>query len=89
MQSAGQCGCYTVLVDGAPRVSCVTPMRRVRDRIIITTFEGLPDDLSKAWAESFASTGGSQCGFCTPALSGSSDPILISSSGSVGTVAGG
>lgn len=63
----GQCGCCTVLVDGAPRVSCVTPVRRVRDRSV-TTLEGLPDDLAEAWADSFASTGGSQCGFCTPGI---------------------
>ena len=63
----GQCGCCTVLVDGAPRVSCVTPVRRVRDRTV-TTLEGLPDDLRAAWTESFAATGGSQCGFCTPGI---------------------
>lgn len=63
----GQCGCCTVLVDGAPRVSCVTPVRRVRDREI-TTLEGLPDEISSAWAKSFAATGGSQCGFCTPGI---------------------
>ena len=63
----GQCGCCTVLVDGAPRVSCVTPVRRVRDREI-TTLEGLPNEVSGAWADSFAATGGSQCGFCTPGI---------------------
>ncbi|MCY4493198.1 MAG: 2Fe-2S iron-sulfur cluster-binding protein [Acidimicrobiaceae bacterium] len=56
-----------MLVDGAPRVSCVTPVRRVRDRAV-TTLEGLPDDLAGAWADSFASTGASQCGFCTPGI---------------------
>jgi aerobic-type carbon monoxide dehydrogenase small subunit (CoxS/CutS family) len=63
----GQCGCCTVLVDGQPRVSCVTPVRRVGDREI-TTPDGLPADVSSAWGAAFASTGGSQCGFCTPGI---------------------
>lgn len=63
----GQCGCCTVLVDGQPRVSCVTPVRRVRDREI-TTVDGLPADVSSAWGDAFAATGGSQCGFCTPGI---------------------
>jgi aerobic-type carbon monoxide dehydrogenase small subunit (CoxS/CutS family) len=61
----GQCGCCTVLVDGAPRVACVTPARRVVGRSI-TTIAGLPD--ADEWARSFCATGGSQCGFCTPGI---------------------
>ncbi len=63
----GQCGCCTVLVDGQARVSCVTPVRRVRDREI-TTVDGLGDETRAAWGDAFASTGGSQCGFCTPGI---------------------
>ena len=63
----GQCGCCTVLVDGQPRVSCVTPVRRVRGREV-TTVEGLAPDVRAAWGEAFAATGGSQCGFCTPGI---------------------
>lgn len=61
----GQCGCCTVLVDGAPRVACVTPVRRVRGRAI-TTADGL--DGADAWAKAFCDTGASQCGFCTPGI---------------------
>lgn len=63
----GQCGCCTVLVDGAPRVACVTPVRRIAGRRI-TTVDGLPDDERTAWAAAFVATGGSQCGFCTPGI---------------------
>src|SRR5690606_13813036 len=63
----GQCGCCTVLVDGAPRVACVTPARRARGRAV-TTLEGLPSEVSSAWAEAFTACGASQCGFCTPGI---------------------
>ncbi len=63
----GQCGCCTVLVDGAPRVSCVTPVRRVAGRVI-TTVDGLDADDRDRWAEAFLATGASQCGFCTPGI---------------------
>jgi xanthine dehydrogenase small subunit len=63
----GQCGCCTVLVDGEPRVACVTPVRRVAGREITTT-EGLSDDVRRAWSDAFLASGGSQCGFCTPGI---------------------
>jgi aerobic-type carbon monoxide dehydrogenase small subunit (CoxS/CutS family) len=63
----GQCGCCTVLVDGQPRVACVTPARRVRGRSI-TTLDGLDPGERAAWGEAFCATGASQCGFCTPGI---------------------
>lgn len=61
----GQCGCCTVLVDGQPRVACVTPVRRVVGREV-TTVAGLPD--APAWGAAFTAVGASQCGFCTPGI---------------------
>ena len=63
----GQCGCCTVLVDGQPRVACVTPARRVHGRAI-TTVEGIDDTARDRWAAAFCATGASQCGFCTPGI---------------------
>jgi xanthine dehydrogenase small subunit len=63
----GQCGCCTVLVDGAARVSCVTPARRVAGRVV-TTVDGLSDEDRGRWSAAFVATGASQCGFCTPGI---------------------
>ena len=63
----GQCGCCTVLVDGSPRVACVTPVRRVAGRRV-TTAEGLDRAERDRWAAAFVATGASQCGFCTPGI---------------------
>lgn len=63
----GQCGCCTVLVDGAPRVACVSPLKRMAGRAI-TTVDGLDDDVRTVWAEALLATGGSQCGACTPGI---------------------
>jgi len=63
----GQCGCCTVLVDGAPRVACVTPLRRVAGRRV-TTVDGLATEERRRWCDAFVATGASQCGFCTPGI---------------------
>jgi isoquinoline 1-oxidoreductase alpha subunit len=64
----GQCGACTVLIDGAARRSCLTPVGSVADREI-TTIEGLSDGerlhpLQKAFIDCDAM----QCGYCTPGM---------------------
>ena len=63
----GQCGCCTVWVDGTPRISCVTPVRRIAGRGV-TTVEGLPPERRTRWSTAFVAHGASQCGFCTPGI---------------------
>jgi aerobic-type carbon monoxide dehydrogenase small subunit (CoxS/CutS family) len=61
----GGCGACTVLVDGEPRRSCLTPLAAVEGSRI-DTVEGLgtPDDLSPVQA-AFHEHYAAQCGFCT------------------------
>jgi aerobic-type carbon monoxide dehydrogenase small subunit (CoxS/CutS family) len=63
----GQCGCCTVLVDGEPRVACVTPVARVAGRSVVTV-DGLDPAVRDDLAARFVARGGSQCGFCTPGI---------------------
>jgi aerobic-type carbon monoxide dehydrogenase small subunit (CoxS/CutS family) len=64
----GGCGTCTVLVDGEPRRSCLTPLAAV-DGSTITTLEGLgePESMSPVQA-AFHNGYAAQCGFCTPGM---------------------
>jgi aerobic carbon-monoxide dehydrogenase small subunit len=64
----GTCGACTVLVDGEPRLSCITLADDCGGRAV-ETVAGLAKDgqlhpLQRAFADHFAT----QCGFCTPGM---------------------
>jgi isoquinoline 1-oxidoreductase alpha subunit len=60
----GQCGACTVLIDGQPTRSCLTPVSVVGGAQKIATIESLPRDgthpLQQAWMELDVP----QCGYC-------------------------
>jgi aerobic-type carbon monoxide dehydrogenase small subunit (CoxS/CutS family) len=64
----GGCGACTVLVDGQPRRSCLTPVAAI-DGASITTVEGLgtPEHLSVV-QQAFTHHYAAQCGFCTSGM---------------------
>lgn len=59
----GLCGACTVLINGVPERSCVTPVKDVQGKKVVT-IEGIPEDhaVKKAWLADEVS----QCGYCQP-----------------------
>jgi 4-hydroxybenzoyl-CoA reductase subunit gamma len=72
----GECGACTVLVDGEPRLACITLAASVSGKRI-ETIEGLSEGgrmgrLQEAFHEKL----GTQCGFCTPGMVMAAEALL-------------
>jgi len=65
----GECGGCTVLVDGAPVLSCITLVKSVVGAEIVT-IEGVAPEPGKLdpIQEAFLEQAAVQCGFCTPGM---------------------
>jgi aerobic-type carbon monoxide dehydrogenase small subunit (CoxS/CutS family) len=74
----GECGACTVLVDGEPRLSCLTLAIDAEGREI-TTVEGLAAaDSLHPLQDAFAELSAAQCGYCTPGMLLSAQALLAS-----------
>src|SRR5258708_34058713 len=62
---AGVCGACTVLVDGAPGVSCLMPARAAAGKSV-TTVEGIGAGKLHQVQKAFMANDALQCGFGTP-----------------------
>ena len=71
-----RCGACTVLVDGLPIRSCVTPVARVSGKQV-TTIEGLEKDGKlNALQDAFLKADALQCGYCTSGMLMSATALL-------------
>ena len=72
----GECGACTVLVDGEPRLACITLAGSVEARAIETieslATQGRLSALQRAVHEKL----GTQCGFCTPGMVMAAEALL-------------
>lgn len=64
----GQCRACTVLLDGRPAITCITPVRAAAGKTIVT-IEGLAEEgrLHRV-QQAFLDEGAMQCGYCVPGM---------------------
>jgi 4-hydroxybenzoyl-CoA reductase subunit gamma len=72
----GECGACTVLIDGEPRLACITLAGSCEGRNV-ETIEGLAlDGRMSRLQQAFHEKLGTQCGFCTPGMIMAAEGLL-------------
>ena len=72
----GECGACTVLIDGEPRLACITLAASCEGRRV-ETIEGLAvDGRMSRLQQAFHEKLGTQCGFCTPGMIMAAEGLL-------------
>jgi 4-hydroxybenzoyl-CoA reductase subunit gamma len=72
----GECGACTVLIDGEPRLACITLAASCEGRHV-ETIEGLAvDGRMNRLQQAFHEKLGTQCGFCTPGMIMAAEGLL-------------
>jgi 4-hydroxybenzoyl-CoA reductase subunit gamma len=72
----GECGACTVLINGEPRLACITLAASCEGRNV-ETIEGLAiDGRMSRLQQAFHEKLGTQCGFCTPGMIMAAEALL-------------
>ena len=72
----GECGACTVLVDGEPRMACITLAASVEARHVETIESLAQQGRLSALQRAFHEKLGAQCGFCTPGMVMAAEALL-------------
>ena len=72
----GECGACTVLVDGEPRLACLTLAAQCEGRSIETIEGQQKDGVLSRLQRAFHEKLGVQCGYCTPGMIMAAEALL-------------
>ena len=72
----GECGACTVLVDGQPRLACITLAASVAGRKVETIESLAQAGRMSRLQQAFHEQLGTQCGFCTPGMVMAAEALL-------------
>ena len=72
----GECGACTVIINGLPRLACITMAMEMQDKDILTVEVLVRDGKPHPLQIAFANFDGAQCGFCTPGIIMSAKALL-------------